>query len=169
MASSSLGNLFPGLFVGNYDHVLDAQGRVSLPSDWRNKDQETELVMIPTRDQALLLLPMATFMEFVSKAGKLAIANPKMQMALAYLGSASRRCRCDKQGRMALDREKLDSIGVKKNLKLIGAVTHIRICAPENWKQPDNPDDYLNEIQQVSDGTDGLDALGGLLQGVFNK
>ena len=94
MQSLSTGNLFPGLFVGDYDHVLDAQGRVSLPSDWRSKDQETELVMIPARDQALLLLPLATFMEFVSKAGKLAIANPKMQMALAYLGSASRRCRC---------------------------------------------------------------------------
>ena len=169
MPGSSLGNLFPGLFVGNYDHVLDAQGRVSLPSDWRNKDQESELIMIPTRDKALLLLPMATFMEFVGKAGKMAIANPKMQKALAYLGSASRRCRYDKQGRMALDREKLDSIGVKKNLKLIGAVTHIRICAPENWVQPDNPDEYLNEIQQVSDGVDGLDALGGLLQGVFSK
>ena len=117
MQSTSVGNLFPGLFVGDYDHVLDAQGRVSLPSDWRSRDQETEMVMIPTRDKALLLLPLATFMDFVSKAGKLAIANPKMQMALAYLGSASRRCRCDKQGRMALDREKLDSIGVKKNLK----------------------------------------------------
>ena len=169
MQSTSVGNLFPGLFVGDYDHVLDAQGRVSLPSDWRSRDQETEMVMIPTRDKALLLLPRATFMDFVSKAGKLAIANPKMQMALAYLGSASRRCRCDKQGRMALDREKLDSIGVKKNLKLIGAVTHIRICSPENWQIPSNPDEYLNEIQQVSDGVDGLDALGGLLQGVFKK
>lgn len=169
MQTTAAGNLFPGLFVGDYDHVLDAQGRVSLPSDWRSKDQETELVMIPARDKALLLLPMATFMEFVGKAGKMAIANPKMQMALAYLGSASRRCRCDKQGRIALDRSKLDSIGVGKSLKLIGAVTHIRICAPENWVQPDNPDDYLNEIQQVSDGVDGLDALGGLLQGVFQK
>ena len=166
MQSPSIGNLFPGLFVGNYDHVLDAQSRVSLPSDWRNKDQETELVMIPTRDKALLLLPMATFMEFVSKAGKLAIANPEMQLALAYLGSASRRCRCDKQGRMALDREKLDSIGVTKNLKLIGAVTHIRICAPENWQQPDSPDGYLNAIQKVSDGSDGLGALGSLLGGL---
>ena len=169
MQSTSIGNLFPGLFVGNYDHVLDAQGRVTLPSDWRNKDQDTEMVMIPTRDQALLLLPMATFMEFVSKAGKLAIANPEMQMALAYLGSASRRCRCDKQGRMALDRAKLDSIGVEKNLKLIGAITHIRICAPENWMLPENPDEYLNEIQQVSDGNNGFDALGGLLQGVLGK
>ena len=67
---------------------------------------------------------------------------------------------------MALDREKLDSIGVTKNLKLIGAVTHIRICAPENWQQPDSPDGYLNAIQKVSDGSDGLGALGSLLGGL---
>ena len=55
MQSQSAANIFPAFYVGNYDHVLDAQGRVSLPSDWRSKDQETEMVMIPTRDQALLL------------------------------------------------------------------------------------------------------------------
>ena len=159
-------NLFPGLYVGNYDHALDTQGRVSLPSDWREKDKETELVMIPARSKALLLLPVATFMEFCGKAARMAIANPKMQMALAYLGSESRRCRCDKQGRIALDKEKLSSIGVDRKLKLIGAITHIRICAPENWQLPESPDAYLDEIQQLSDSNDDF---AGLLQGVLNK
>ena len=159
-------NLFPGLFVGNFDHALDTQGRVCLPSDWRAKDSETELVMIPARNNALLLLPIATFMEFCGKAAKMAIANPKMQMALAYLGSESRRCRCDKQGRMALDKDKLVSIGVDRKLKLIGAITHIRICAPENWQLPDSPDDYLNEIQQISESGEDF---AGLLQGVLGK
>ena len=65
--------------------------------------------------------------------------------------------------------EQLDSIGVKKNLKLIGAFSHIRICAPENWTLPENPEEYLDAIQEVSDGSDGLEALGGLLGGVFGK
>ena len=159
-------NFFPGLFVGNYDHALDTQGRVCLPSDWRDKDQDTELVMIPARHNALLLLPIATFMEFCGKAAKMAIANPQMQRALAYLGSESRRCRCDKQGRIALDKEKLASIGVDRKLKLVGAVTHIQIYAPENWSLPDNPDECLNEIQQISDG--GND-LAGMLQGILGK
>lgn len=159
-------NLFPGLFMASYDHVLDAQGRVSLPSDWRKREGETELVMIPARDKALLLLPVEVFREFVGKSAKLAIANPKMQMAMAYLGSVSRMCRCDKQGRIALDKEMLASIGVKRNLKLIGAITHIRICAPENWVMPDNPDAYFDEIQQVSDSDDGF---GDFLKGVLGK
>ena len=159
-------NFLTNFFVGEYDHALDSQGRVCLPSDWREKDKETELVMIPARDNALLLLPIANFMDFYTKAAKVAIANPEKQRALARLGSQSRRCRCDKQGRIALDKEKLASIGVDRKLKLIGAFTHIQIYAPENWQIPDSPDDYLNEIQQLSDGSDDL---AGLLQGVLGK
>ena len=149
------GNSFLGLFVGEYDHALDPQCRVSLPSDWRNREGETELVLIPARDKALVLLPLATFMEFVNKAKKLAIANPKMQMAFARLGASSRQCRCDRQGRIALDRKMLDGIEVGNQLKLIGALTHIRLCAPQNWQSPDNGtglDMYLDEIQKISDG-----------------
>ena len=157
------------MFFNRYERALDPQCRISLPSDWRNKDGDTEFIMFPAVGKALVLVPGNVLSRLFEKLQDESITDPKIQMAFAYLGSEARVCRCDKQGRMALDREKLDSIGVKKNLKLIGAVTHIRICAPENWIQPDNPDEYLNAIQQVSDGTDGLDALGGLLQGVFNK
>ena len=55
----------PMVFLEKFEHTLDAQCRVSLPSEWRSRDGETELVLIPTRGAALLLLPMATFMEFV--------------------------------------------------------------------------------------------------------
>jgi DNA-binding transcriptional regulator/RsmH inhibitor MraZ len=126
-------------------------------------------VLLPTADQALVLLPLEIFMDFVKKAAKKAIANPAIQRALAYLGDNSSRCRCDKQGRMALKRSMLDSIGVGKTVKLIGAVNHIRICAPENWHPSGDPSEYLREIQQISDGNDEIDALGGMLQGVLGK
>ncbi len=160
---------FLGLFVGEYDHALDPQCRVSLPSDWRNRGEETAMVLIPTRGKALLLLPVSTFLEFVEKAKKVAIANPKMQMALAFLGSRSRQCRCDKQGRLALDRKMLDAIDVRSQLKLIGAINHIRLTAPENWLTPGEEDlnMYFDEIQKVSEGGD--DNLSGLLAGVLNK
>ncbi len=147
------------LYLGEYDHALDNQCRVSLPSDWRNREGETELILIPAREQALVLLPKPTFMEFVNKAKKLAIANPKMQMAFARLGAASRQCRCDKQGRIALDRKMLDGVGIGMQIKLIGAVTHIRLTAPQNWETPGDGtglDMYLDEIQKISDGEIGF-------------
>jgi len=151
--AESANNAFQGLYLGEFEHSLDPQCRVSLPSDWRNRDGETLLVMIPARDAALLLLPLDTFLEFVERAKKYAIANARMQAAFAYLGSRARQCRCDKQGRIALDRKMLDEIGVKGQLKMIGAVTHIRLCAPENWKAP-TPEEmggFLSDIQGISD------------------
>ncbi len=158
---------FPALYLGEFEHALDPQCRVTLPSEWRNKDGDTHLVMIPARDAALLLLPLDTFLEFVERARKYAIANARMQAAFAYLGSRARNCRCDKQGRIALDRGMLDEIGVSGQLKLIGAVTHIRLCAPENWKTPtrDEMSGFLSDIQGVSDGGGG--DLASLLEGIL--
>lgn len=166
---SSKNSLFSGLFLGEYDHVLDPQCRISLPSEWRNRDGETELVLFPARGKALVLLPIATFLEFVEKAKKLAIANPQMQMAFAYLGSRSRQCRCDKQGRISLDRKMLDEIEVKGQVKMIGALNHIRLTAPENWAIPNDEESlnmYLDEIQKVTD--DNSD-IAGLLGGILKK
>jgi DNA-binding transcriptional regulator/RsmH inhibitor MraZ len=156
-----------GMFLSEYTRGLDPQCRVSLPGEWRGI--ETEFVMLPTVGKSFLLLPVAMFRSLFETVSEQAIADVALQEAFAFLGSQARFCRCDKQGRMALDRELLDSVGVKKNLKLIGSFSHIRICAPENWTPPEDPEDYFNTIQEVSDGNDGLDVLGGLLGGVFGK
>ena len=47
-------------------------------------------------------------------------------------------------------------------LKRIGAVTHVRLTAPENWQIPDDEGTlnmYLDEIQKVSDEGDGIASL----------
>ena len=158
----------PVLYLGEFEHALDPQCRVTLPSEWRNKDGDTHLVLIPARDAALLLLPLDTFLEFVERARRYAIANARMQAAFAYLGSRARNCRCDKQGRIALDRKMLDDIGVGGQLKLIGAVTHIRICSPESWKAPtaEEMSGFLSDIQNVSDGGND-NGLASLLDGIL--
>ncbi len=147
----------PIVFFGDYDHVLDAQGRVSLPSEWRKRDDETEMVLFPAQGgKTLQLFPIETFTEFLEKARKQSIANPKMQKAFAMVGARARMCRCDKHGRMALDRKMLDGIGVKGQLKLIGALTHIQLIAPENWiamSEQENLNESLDLIQEVSNGS----------------
>lgn len=169
--SKSSDNAFRGLFLGEFEHSLDPQCRVTLPSEWRKRDEDTVLVMIPARDRALLLLPVETFMEFVERARKYAIANARMQAAFAHLGSRARQCRCDKQGRIALDRKMLDEIGVAGQLKLIGAVTHIRLCAPENWNAPSEEEmaKYLSDIQDVSDDKAGSGGALSLLEGILRQ
>ena len=130
-----------GLFLGEYERALDPQCRLSLPSEWRSAGDGGAFVMMPAANGAVILLPEAAFRRFFEAASDDSVADPALRKAFAYLGSRSRFCRCDKQGRMALDREILTGIGITDQLKLIGAVTHIRLCAPSGWQPSADQED----------------------------
>lgn len=150
------------LFFGEYDHSVDSQCRVALPSDWR-KEGPDRFVLIPGRGKALILLPAADFTGMLHKARAQAVANPAIQLAFARIGAAARQCRPDKQGRISIERPMLDGIGVKDTLKMVGALSHIRLSAPENWPPPgegESFDSSLDELDKLaSTGADGLAAL----------
>lgn len=149
-------------FFGEYEHSLDSQGRLAIPREWR-QEGETRLILLPGRDNDLLLFPFATFREFLQKAGKLSLANRELQAALAKIGARARDCRCDKQGRIKIDKNMLNSIGVTGQLKMIGALTHIKLCSIENWQSSENlgDDAYLDEFQKISESVIGFDLPGG--------
>ncbi|MBR7127188.1 MAG: hypothetical protein IKD09_01220 [Lentisphaeria bacterium] len=139
-------------FFGEYEHNLDSQGRLTIPSEWRQQ-QDTRLILLPGRANDLLLFPFVTFREFLIKAGKLSLANKELQAALARIGAKARDCHCDKQGRIKIDKAMLQSINVTTTLKVIGAITHIKLCSVDTWNNmPDEGDDtYLDELQKISD------------------
>ena len=137
------------MFFNSYERALDPQCRISLPSDWRSKDGDTEFVMFPAVGKALVLVPEEVLGRLFEKLQDESITDPKIQMAFAYLGSEARVCRCDKQGRLALDRKKLESIGVDSQLLMLGSVSHIRICAPENWNVPSDENTVRNCLGDI--------------------
>ena len=106
----------------------------------------------------MLLFPFATFKEFLAKAGKLSLANKELQAALARIGARARDCHCDKQGRIKIDKTMLQSINVTNNLKMIGALTHIKLCSVDTWNNMPNlgDDTYLDELQKISDNLSDL-------------
>lgn len=149
-------------FFGEYEHSLDSQGRLTIPSEWR-RDGETRLILLPGRNKDLLLFPFATFRDFLQKAGKLSLANKELQAALARIGARARDCRCDKQGRIKIDKTMLESIGVANQLKMIGALTHIKLCSIDNWQTSEDlgDDAYLDEFQKISESVSQFEFNGG--------
>ncbi len=149
-------------FCGDFSHTLDPQSRVTLPSSWRSGDGEPHLVLFPGRDKDLLLFPYAMFREFLIRARSSALANPAAQAALAQIGRVVRDIRPDKQGRIKLEREMLRSIDVDGQILMIGAITHIKLCAPQNWQPVEIGDAgvFLDEVQKLNENdSDGLSAL----------
>ena len=155
-------------FCGDYSHALDTQCRVTLPSAWRCGEGEPHLVLFPGRDHDLLLFPYSMFREFLIRARSSALADPAAQAALAQIGRVVRDIRPDKQGRIKLEKDMLAAIGVEKELMLIGAITHVKMCAPENWHPAEIGDAgvFLDEVQKLnSNDGEGLSQLLGKLIG----
>ena len=156
------------MFFNKYERTLDPQCRISLPSDWRSKDGDTEFVMFPAVGKALVLVPGDVLSRLFEKLQDESITDPQIQMAFAYLGSEARICRCDKQGRLALDRQKLESIGVDGQLLLLGSVSHIRLCAPENWNAPTGENTVADCLGHIRDAdSEAGKKLAGLLSSVI--
>ena len=152
------------MFFNKYERALDPQCRISLPSDWRSKDGDTEFIMFPAVGKALVLVPGDVLSLLFEKLQDESITDPKIQMAFAYLGSEARVCRCDKQGRLPLDREKLESIGVSGQLLMLGSVSHIRLCAPGNWNAPADESTVANCLSEIRNAdSDTAKKLAGLL------
>lgn len=143
-----------GMFLGEYTRGLDPQWRVSLPSEWRGG--ETEFVMLPTVGKCFLLLPVAMFRSLFETVAEQAVADVALQEAFAFLGSQARFCRCDKQGRMAFDKAKLEDAGIVGEVKLIGAYNHIRLTAVGNWNTPADDNSigrYFDAIRRAKESS----------------
>ncbi len=155
-------------FWGSYEHALDTQGRLAIPSEWRSKDVENRFVLFPSGDGALLLFPMEIFGEFIAAVRKQPF-NMQLQSALAWLGSQSRKLVCDKQGRIKLEKEMLTKAGISdNNIRLVGAISHIRLCSQEAFEtlQARPGSEYLEELQKSGDqAADAMRILGDFFGG----
>lgn len=155
------------IFVGEYDYSVDPQGRISLPGEWRC-DGESSWIALPENDCALLLMTESALMEFFAELQKLSVADPALRLAAARLGSLARNCRCDRQGRLSLARNQLENAGISKNIKLIGAVTHIRVCAPEKWDPEEIDARISGALGSVAKLGNDKGALAALVEGVLD-
>ena len=151
-------------FFGEFEHSLDSQRRVAIPSNWR-KEKKTTFFLLPGRHKALQLIPFGTFKETLMKFKKISFADPAASLAFARLGSSGQECECDKQGRIQIPQKLIEQSGLKDQVIMIGALTTIQIWSKENWSmfQKSDQNDVLDVIQKIGERPDDLmDILKGL-------
>ena len=157
------------IYLGKFEHALDTQGRVSIPSEWRDPVAETTgFVLFHGQDKTLMLFPVAVFAQFVDKVRGGSFASTKLQKLLRWVGERTRRCQCDKQGRIKLDRSMADACGIVSQVELVGAVTHIALSAPGGDVSGAGQDgEFFEELQGLAQDSSSdvlrvmLESLGG--------
>lgn len=163
-ASKSIIQEEENFFFGEFEHSLDPQRRVAIPSNWR-KEKKTTFFLLPGRHNTLQLIPFSTFRETLMKFKKISFADPAASLAFARLGASGQECECDKQGRIQIPQKLIEQAGLKNQVVMIGSLTTIQIWSKENWNLFGKSDqnDVLDVIQKIGERPDDLkDILKGL-------
>ena len=115
---------------GNYDHKIDAKGRLFIPSSLR--DELGEIFYVTISDENCLNV-------FSSDSWGQIIENNKTktireQRRFRTIFSNASKCELDSQGRFPLSQKLRDRVGLKKDVTVVGLGTFVQIWEPETYK-----------------------------------
>lgn len=120
--------------LGTFNHTLDAQRRVSVPSAWRKQLGEAELVLA-RKEGGYLQINLADelYARLEALRSDETFFDDEAQENIALYLSDMHQCGQDKQGRIPLPADFLAHAGISGELVLIGTHNSIQIWSPERW------------------------------------
>jgi MraZ protein len=125
------------MFRGHFEHAIDAKGRTSLPSRFRDvlaPTGDARLVLTPSPfDACLHLFPMKAWEEFEAKIAALPQFEPNVIKLRRVYVSAAVECEVDKQGRVLVPNSLRDHAMLKKDVLWAGMGQMVELWAREKW------------------------------------
>lgn len=123
------------MFRGRFEHSLDAKGRVSIPSKFREvlTTNFDERLIITNFDNCLWAYPTAEWQKIEDRVSALPQFKPEVKALQRVFISAATECPIDKQGRILIPQTLRDYAGIERDLVFVGMTKRIEIWSIERW------------------------------------
>ena len=127
------------MFKGQFEHGLDAKGRVALPAAFRRDlaEQGDELLVLTPHIQApcLVAYPQSEWLAFEAKVANLSQFDASATQLRRLVVGRAQDCPLDKAGRILIP-SSLRKVGaITKELVWVGQLRWIEIWSPEQLKE----------------------------------
>ena len=142
------------MFMGEYQHNIDAKGRVIIPSKLRENLSGTFIV---TRglDKCLFIYDRKRWEDIIGKLKELPWTDPDVRRFARFFTAGAVECSFDSQGRILIPQNLREHAMLDKLIVTIGVVDRIEIWNKALW------DDYNNEDNLINNGfAEKMAALG---------
>ena len=117
------------MFMGEYNHTIDAKGRLIIPSRFRELLGE-EFVLTRGLDGCL-----------EEKLRALPLTNKDARTFSRFFVAGATTCQLDKQGRILVPQTLREFAGLDKDVVLTGNLNRIEVWSKEKWSENCNYDD----------------------------
>ena len=112
------------MFMGEYNHTIDAKGRLIIPSRFRELLGE-EFVLTRGLDGCLYIYPMDEWAAFEEKLRALPLTNKDARTFSRFFVAGATTCQLDKQGRILVPQTLRQFAGLEKDVVLTGNLNRI--------------------------------------------
>lgn len=142
------------MFRGRFEHTLDAKGRLSIPSRFRetlNERYDSRLV-VTTYDGCLIVYPFIEWQKLEEKVAALPKFNKDTRAFLRFFYSSAADCAIDKLGRILIPQSLRDYAKFERDVFLIGAFEHIEIWSKAVWEKAEaeaSNEDIVNTLERL--------------------
>jgi len=134
------------MFMGEYNHTIDAKGRLIIPSKFREALGD-EFVVTKGLDGCLFVYDNKEWSAFEEKLKSLPLTNKDARQFVRFFLAGATLAEVDKQGRILIPAVLRDFAALEKEVVLIGVASRVEIWSKERWENEASYDD-VEEIAE---------------------
>ena len=123
------------LFLGEYDHVLDERGRVTLPRKIRQEIEETEIILARGYEGCIFGFDKRSWEVEAAKHFDTPVTDEKGRKERRYLFGSAQKVEVDKLGRILLPAQLKEYATILKEVIVVGAGDHFEIWNSVRWQE----------------------------------
>ena len=120
------------MFMGEYNHTIDAKGRLIIPSKFREALGDT-FVVTKGLDGCLFVYDNDEWNAFEEKLKSLPITNKEARQFVRFFLAGAAEVEVDKQGRILVPNVLREFAQISKDVVLIGVASRIEIWSKERF------------------------------------
>jgi len=126
------------MFEGRFERTIDAKGRVSLPSRFReilsSRYADDRLIVTSLVDPCLIAYPVAEWQILEERVRQLPRFDPVVVRVKRVLISGATKCPIDRNGRILIPPVLRKFAGLEREVVWAGMTDTIDIWSKENWE-----------------------------------
>ncbi len=138
------------MFMGEYNHTVDAKGRLIVPSKFREQLGD-EFVVTKGLDGCLFVYENTEWKILEEKLKNLPLTNANARKITRFFLAGATLSEVDKQGRILLPAVLREFAKIEKDAVMVGVGNRIEIWSKESWSSANVYDD-MDEIAESMEG-----------------
>ena len=125
------------MLIGEYEHTLDAKGRLIMPAKLR-EDMGDKFIVTKGLDGCLFAFSQSEWMNVETKLKALPFSDKNARNFVRFFLSGATECEIDKQGRFLLPNNLRVAANLEKEAVIIGVGTRLEIWDKQTWQKCDD-------------------------------